>query len=1103
MEIIAGKSNGLFVTCFCVALVLHMYWCVTCLMNKQKRRYLASSWMGVLWRLCALAVFVVLAQSHSAAAAPAQEKPATTCDCTQAADVRPPCTVVDTCVNSLPPSLGSLINVTQIALTAMYEAPSLLSGSLPKSLASLTALTSLSITHFQLSGSLPANLGSLSRLRILDLGGNAIYGTIPPSLGSLKNLSKLSVGTVLSGSLPQWLASMRTLTHLGFGGNSLSGTVPPSLGYLPSLEFLNISSNFFSGTIPRSVASLNNITHFEVSNNSLTGPLPRMVGRGLAPRGMIPPTLNVDARWNQLTGTIPSAMGSVTNVFGLRCSFNTLTGTIPASLQYPHWQMLDLESNQLSGTLPPDVFSANAIFRVYSGDPGARLANNMLSGPLPVTMNNLILFDGRRNLFQGPIPLVDSSNLAVLRLGENSISGTLPEQRISTAFDVGANAMSGTVPSWLGSVCFVNLSSNNFYGTIPPAWPCQVVDFQVPSSFDVSHNQLTGTLPDLANTGLLAFNASNNRLNGTIQVGASGSSSSFGPPPVLLQEFAVADNEFTGPFPTSLLALSSIGLLDVSSNSLDPTMPVDVCAAVLLYSNDGAYLANSPQCNASNQRAGDWKCEGISVDCATMLARQCGVGDSCIDSSGVTIGVKFAIAWGVAVIPIVLVIAYAIMRRRANLRKEYRTSGKTASSCCPDLPRGCCQSEKRLRRLSPWRVVGCNCWSTAFERHGVLFADRQLEIEYLDTTQSPSTAALVVFGAVVFCCTNFWLAGPNDVITGDHVGVVGVVFVTGLLVLIVFVAGVTRSTRHEVRRWTAVSVWFSVVTLPLFVAAMIISPSPCSTCHPDDTLEKCAQLAEQCGFADGSPLLTSVLALWAMQKVVVVANLVPARLLVSVVFSNVLILLGVAIRLVSVMLSSGTMPECAAGVPECTHAVPLTLTAVDAACELSISVIAASGALLWTVLQRAAASRELFLWARSLRVQVDRLHLEADPFNPDKLRKWMVRAEQFAVNAGATDQLNVLDNFWKIEERDVVLHELVASGGGGEVWRAELLTSGTTVAAKQLYSALPALPSCHTPVHFRLRGRFALAPPWLLFAFLCVFYGGNKVDHFQESMDFC
>ena len=93
---------------------------------------------------------------------------------------------------------------------------------LPVSMASLTSLTWLSITHDCLAGPIPSLLGlRLTKLQHLDLSFNALTGDVPESLTGLADLRTLS------------------LAH-----NGLTGTAPPALLLaMPSLTSLDLSHN--------------------------------------------------------------------------------------------------------------------------------------------------------------------------------------------------------------------------------------------------------------------------------------------------------------------------------------------------------------------------------------------------------------------------------------------------------------------------------------------------------------------------------------------------------------------------------------------------------------------------------------------------------------------------------------------------------------------------------------------------------------------------------------------------------------------------------------------------------------------------------------------
>lgn len=101
-----------------------------------------------------------------------------------------------------------------------------LSGPIPPSISSLSALTRLRLYGNMVTGGVPSNLDQLPLLNLLDLGSNPLGGILPSSLGNCTNLRTLYLDqTLLTGTLPSSLANA-PLTSIWFQNNNLQGCIP-------------------------------------------------------------------------------------------------------------------------------------------------------------------------------------------------------------------------------------------------------------------------------------------------------------------------------------------------------------------------------------------------------------------------------------------------------------------------------------------------------------------------------------------------------------------------------------------------------------------------------------------------------------------------------------------------------------------------------------------------------------------------------------------------------------------------------------------------------------------------------------------------------------
>ena len=103
---------------------------------------------------------------------------------------------------------------------------------------------------------------------------------------------------------------------------------------------------------------------------------------------------------------------------------NGLKGTIPSELKaLRSLVVLNLEMNQLEGTIPPELSNISNMMAIS-------LQKNNLTGSIPMDfmlMNNLMELTLSFNSLSGSIPQPNHSELQVLRLEHNELTGTIPD----------------------------------------------------------------------------------------------------------------------------------------------------------------------------------------------------------------------------------------------------------------------------------------------------------------------------------------------------------------------------------------------------------------------------------------------------------------------------------------------------------------------------------------------------------------------------------------------------------------------------------------------------------------------------------------------------
>ena len=284
----------------------------------------------------------------------------------------------------IPPEFGELVNLEDLSL-----GDNRLSGTIPPELAALSKLKDLSLQYNELTGGVPSWTGEFGNLEALGLHVNNLTGEIPPELGNLSKLEFLGLrSNYLTGEIPTAVGNLTELEGLGLNGNNLTGEVPAEIGNLTKLEDLSLSNNRLTGMLPRSMIRLTLLEEFAFDHNAgLCAPADDLFQNwmqgisdlesrtcGVPP----PPSHESDiavltdlynatdgANWkrsgNWLTdvslsewyGVRTDTDGRVTRLY---LGDNNLSGTLPAALgNMASLKSLSISNNQLAGQLPSEL----------------------------------------------------------------------------------------------------------------------------------------------------------------------------------------------------------------------------------------------------------------------------------------------------------------------------------------------------------------------------------------------------------------------------------------------------------------------------------------------------------------------------------------------------------------------------------------------------------------------------------------------------------------------------------------------------------------------------------------------------------------------------
>ncbi|CAI8597865.1 unnamed protein product [Vicia faba] len=329
----------------------------------------------------------------------------------------------------------------------------------------------------------------------LDLSHNSFFGTISPlfchKIGKENSLDYLDISSnLLTGKIPDCWEYWKGLSFLFMESNMLTGELPPSMDSFIDLIMLDLHNNSLSGNFSLDLSNLKNLEFIHIGENKFSGTVPVQMPHGMEVmilrsnkfEGNIPPQLcnissliQLDLSHNKLSGPIPKCINKITGMGGEKKTshfpfeFNLYAkGQELQYLDYGLLRTLDLSDNNLSGEIPPQVFSLVQLQTL-------NLSRNHFTGNIAKeigNMKNLESLDLSNNKLIGEIPDTIStlSFLSFLNVSNNNLVGQIPVGTQLQSFDIscyfGNPGLCGAPLAWVSGVFVVLYSSTGLGGTL-------------------------------------------------------------------------------------------------------------------------------------------------------------------------------------------------------------------------------------------------------------------------------------------------------------------------------------------------------------------------------------------------------------------------------------------------------------------------------------------------------------------------------------------------------------------------------------------------------------------------------------------------------------
>ncbi|KAF3617802.1 putative CASP-like protein PIMP1-like [Capsicum annuum] len=380
----------------------------------------------------------------------------------------------------------------------------------------------------------------------------------------------------LKGAISPLLFSLDHIQHLDLSFNNfVFSKLPVEISNLTKLTYLNLSNAMFQDSIDMQFSNLTSLRSLDLSCANLVPDFSYVfVSTTLQPK----PTSCIHVQFDKPSILIsdPEWFTRVYSYFDLS---NPLTRVpeyrmVPwCILQLPKLLYLSVNKNNLNGNVPLSLLQKSRLD--LTSIVILILVNKSLSGAILYWLFNLpalSALDLPMNNFEGVIPptiqMKSSLFPSIVNLARKKLQGHIPTQLENVnVIDLSLNNFVGSIPAQMGEIPAIRsiaLSGNKIHGPIPESF-CQSIN--VLQVLDLSNNSFSGIIPRSLGSckSLIYLSLGQNKLTGSVPEELERVTS--------LRCLDLNGNEFEGSFPTVIEKFQELEILNLAGNRFKGRIP--------------------------------------------------------------------------------------------------------------------------------------------------------------------------------------------------------------------------------------------------------------------------------------------------------------------------------------------------------------------------------------------------------------------------------------------------------------------------------------------------------------------------------------------------